>query len=260
MFLGDVSDVLGRLGLKPAESEVYLTCLHAKDGLRVQQLAERTSIKRSTINLILERLLDKSFLTYHLEGSRKVFTAQPPEHLLYEAESTVQDLRSIIPLLLANTKSSGGSRVRFFEGKDDVTKIYNDHLLTQIMNNDPRKEILSITSGQDVFKVMPDHQRQFINRRIKEQIPIRWIAPDNELARSFLPGSRQAFRQMRFFDPNTYHFDIEFDVYADKVSMSDLKDNKPSGFIIENAGIARSMRSLFNLLWNSLPEVDKPEK
>lgn len=250
-MLEDIQKILNRIGLKDNEIKVYLTCLENKQGLFVAEIATKTGIKRSTINLILDRLSGKGFVTYHLDGSRKLFSAESPETLLFHFEESLTDLRGLIPLLHIASGADKQTKIRFFEGKESVEKIYTDILLTMKINKNPKKEILEISSGEGTFEVMPEHRKQFINKRIKERIPIRWLAPDDETARKLDETSAQEFRKIKFFDSKKYKFNVEIGIYANKVSLISLS-KEHGGVIIENKSLAESFRSLFNLLWDSI--------
>ncbi len=250
-MLEDIKKILAHLGLKENEIKIYLTCLENKQGLFVSEVAKITGIKRSSVNLILDRLNTKGFVTYHLEGARKLFSAEQPEALLFRLEDSLSDFRALIPLLRATTGSDKKTKVRFFEGKDGIEKIFTDILLTIKINRDAKKEICAVSSGKDIFKFLPEHQKNFINKRVKERIPIRWIAPDSKVSRELEKKSSDEYRKMKFFDAMKYQFNIEIDVYADKIALISFGDEL-SGVIVENKSFAGSFRGLFNLLWDSL--------
>ncbi|MDP2655505.1 MAG: helix-turn-helix domain-containing protein [bacterium] len=247
----NIQKILNRIGLKDTEIKVYLVCLENKQGLFVAEIAKETDIKRSTVNLILERLNEKGFVTYHLDGNRKLFSAESPEALLFHLEESVTDLRGLIPLLRITSGIDKQTKIRFFEGKEGVEKIYTDILLTLKINKDPKKEQLAISSGEDVFEITPEHQKQFINKRVRERIPIRWIAPEGKISRELDKTSSKEFRKMKFFDSKKYQFHIEIDVYSNKIALISLS-KEHTGIIVENKALAESFRSLFNLLWDSI--------
>jgi sugar-specific transcriptional regulator TrmB len=251
MFEEDYENTFSRMGLKKDEAKVYLCCLNSKYGLHVQEITDKTEVKRSTVNLILDRLSERGFITFHTEGARKIFTAESPEHILYNMQELITDFRSLIPLLSFAKIGGKQSKVRFFEGVDGLNQIFKDMLLAMKINRDPKKEILSVTSGKDILDVLPRHVEDFIEKRVKERIPIRWIAPKTEINESFLNNAESSYRQMRFFDNKKYPFHIEIDIYANKIAMMSAED-KPSGIIIENEVLAKSFVSLFNLIWDSL--------
>ena len=249
-MLEDARQVLNRLGLKDAEISVYAALLENKQGLFVSEITKAAKIKRSTVNLILDRLTKKGFITYHLDGARKLFSAEQPESILFRFEDSLNDLRGLIPLLRITSGSDKKTKVRFFEGREGVEKIFTDILLAMKVSRDPNKEIVAVSSGKDIFKILPDHQKQFMDKRAKERVPLRWIAPESEISRGFDTGQKDA-RTMKFFDGKKYQFNIEIDVYGDKIALINL-DKEPNGVIIENRPLATSFKSLFNLLWDSI--------
>ena len=114
----NIRKTLNRIGLKDPEIRVYLICLENKQGLFVAEIARETSIKRSTVNLILDRLSEKGFVTYHLDGNRKLFSAESPEALLFNLEESLTDLRGLIPLLRITSGADKKTKIRFFEVLD----------------------------------------------------------------------------------------------------------------------------------------------
>ena len=247
----DIKNALSQLGLKGDEIRSYLTLLSHKQGLFVSELAKTTTIKRSTINLILERLTKKGFVTYHLDGARKLFKAEAPETLLFRFENFLGDLRTLIPLLRATSGNDRNTKIRFLEGERGIETILTDILLTLKIKKGLQREYLAISSGEAVFELQPQHQKQFIDKRVKANIPLRWISPEGSLGRAIDRSSQKERRKIKFFDSKKYPFEIEFDVYAGKVALMTFGKN-PAGVIVENKTLADSCRGLFNLLWDSL--------
>ena len=94
-------------------------------------------------------------------------------------------------------------------------------------------------------------QKQFIDKRVKEQLAVRWIAPNDQTSRQFSKTASQEFRQIKFIDPQKYPLHLDLNIYGHKISILSL-EGKPAGVIIENEILASSLRSIFNLLWNLL--------
>ncbi len=235
---------LQKIGLKENEIKVYLACLQSTQGLLVVDIVKQTHIKRSTVNLILERLAKSGYITFYLDGRRKRYQAENLETIIFNFEENLKELRSILPLLI-KASSHQKTKVRFFQGKDGLEYIFHDILLScKLAKN---KEILAISSGRDIFQILPDHYRKFIQKRIKERIPLRWLAPKNSVPQDIIKNSQKELREIRFFDQEKYPFDIELDIYTNKVALLDLSKNS-SGIIIQNNKLTSSLRSIFNLL------------
>jgi len=251
VLIPDVTSLLRQLGLKEAEVSIYFALLQSKYGLFISQITEQTKLKRSTINILVEHLEKKGFITHHLEGKRKVYTAESLESIVFRFEDLLTDLRQILPLLNMAMTGDQQTRMQFFEGKEGVENIFRDILLTMKLDKNPQKEILTISSGEDMLVILPHHEKQFIAKRIKEQIPIRWIAPDNEISKKYAK-KKEEYRVMKFFDAHKYPFKIEIDVYKNKIALISWNIQHPTGIIIQDTALADSTTSLFNLVWNSL--------
>jgi sugar-specific transcriptional regulator TrmB len=246
-----ITETLSRLGLKAADVQVYYACLQSSDGLFAAQIQKATGIKRSTLDLVIDRLRSLGFLTYHLDGSRKRYAAESPETLLSRFEDSLDELKMILPLLQMSEGNQSQSKVKFFDGKEGLEKIFADILLVSRMSRDPREELLIVGSGKDIITTLPDHQRRFIDKRVRAKIPVRWIAPKSPTASQINKASAEELREMKFFDGQKYPLSIEMDIYGNNVALMSLDEN-PVGVIIENKSLASSLRSIFNLLWNSL--------
>ena len=254
MFNEDIYSDMEGLGLKPPEIKVYLTCLVAKPGLTIQKITDETGLKRSTVNLIVGRLEAKGFISHFISGKRKAFAAEPPERLAYQLERTSHNFRETTPLLQALTHQEiKQSTARFFEGKENIKRIYEEGLLS-LKNAKTNREIVGISAGEYVYELMPDHDKHFVQKRIKEQIPVRWIAPHTPFMQN-LVGMNEKYRKIKLFNKNRYEFAISFWVYGNKLAIIDPDIKNPSACVIQNSKVATSMRSLFNLLWDSLPDA-----
>jgi sugar-specific transcriptional regulator TrmB len=252
MFNQDVEAILEKTGLKKSEAQVYLTLLQTSNsGLNVAAITKKTNLKRSTVNLILDRLAEKGFVSYFVEDAHKVFAGEDPSKVLFNLQNLASDFKSIIPLLTTSNFGGLQSKVRFFEGEDTINRIHRDILLS-LKYSDNKKELLAFSSGEDLYNADPNGVEKFVKDRVKNDIVLRWIAPDNQFTRNrFVKTAEDELRQVKFFDPKEYPFHIQINIYGSCVALISLKGNK-SGAIIENQAIADSFRALFNLLWDSL--------
>ncbi len=246
----DAFDALGHLGLKRDEAKIYLACLRNKNGLFVHEITRLSGVKRSTVDIIIRRLLARHFLSTFREGQRRKFAAEAPEKVLFDFQRGLEDFRSFIPLLMRLGSDTGQTRVTFHEGAKGVKTVFDDIILS--LQNLPEKErfICCISSGRDVEKVQPRFRKQFIERRIQSRTFVRMIAVRNEANQTW-PSSKKDLRVTKMFDGKKYPFSIEINFYADKIMI--ISTYKPIGGItIQNGAIAHSMRSVFNLLWDSM--------
>ncbi len=254
----DVFDSLGLLGLKRDEAKIYLACLRNKGGLYVHEITRISGVKRSTVDIIIRRLTTRNFLSSFREGQRRKFTAESPEKILFDFQRGLEDFRAFIPMLMRLGTNTERTRVTFHEGAKGVKTVFDDIILT--LKNLPEKEriLYVISSGRDVEKIQPRFRQQFIDRRVQNHIHVRMVAVRNAPDQTW-PSSKKDFRISKMFDGKKYPFDIEIDLAEDKIML--ISAYKPVGGItIQNKTIARSMLSLFNLVWDLLgapqPDMD----
>lgn len=251
MFTSEVEEVLIKVGLRENEGKVYLALLQNSPGLNVAKITQITELKRSTVNLILDRLISRGFVSLHIEEAHKVFTAEDPSRVLLNLEDTVTGFKNIIPLLTISKFGGIKSQVRFFDGDDTVNKIHRDIILATKYLED-QKELLAFSSGQDIYEADSESVEKFVKERVKTGLFLKWIAPEDEFTRKrFISTAKDELREIKFFNKKKYPFNIQINIYADCVALISLKEHK-SGAIIENSAIANSFRALFNLLWDSL--------
>ena len=241
---------LTNLGLRENEALVYLACLQYPTGTSVHELVSATNIKRSSVDLILDRLRKRGFIQRHKEGKRWFYRAETPENIVFSIEERTQDFKQFLPVFMQSMTSGAMPSVRFYEGLEGVNQVFDDILLSTRLSKS-NNELLTISSGKDLIKLIPGHQLQFVKKRIREQIPLRILAPESEFTRKLFVENERALRSSRFFDEKQFNFKMEIDIYADKVALLTFSEPRVMGTVIENKEIADSMRSIFELIWLS---------
>ncbi len=251
----DITHLLNRLGLKENEAKVYLTCLHFKDGLYVHEIVKKIGFKRSSIDLILKRLVKKEYINKIKIGQRYKYMAEKPETILFMHENTLDDFKAIMPMLAKLGSNKTETEIRFFEGRDGIQKIYNDILLElKLLNPDaPERELISFSHGINVLNIFPDIQKKFIDKRIKMGVWYKAIIPKGQTMAPVYTTNKKAFRLIKAVDEKSFPFKDVFEIYGHSVMIYSPK--KPyGGVVIRNKNIAASMRAIFYLMWDLLPE------
>lgn len=249
----DVMTLFTRMSLKPKDTKVYLSCLHHKEGLFVHEIVKETRVNRSTVDVILQRLINLDFINKVKVERRYKYFAQSPETILFKQEEIVNDLRKVMPVLSKLGSQKEETEIRFFEGRDGIRQIYDDMLLRLKFAEGDSRQIVSFVTGTDSLKSFPDMQKQFIDKRIKSGTWYRAIIPHSSIHLSEYSNNPASFRAVKSVDDKKFPFKATFETYADSVMI--YSPVKPfGGVVIRNQRIADSMRSLFYLVWGLLPE------
>jgi HTH-type transcriptional regulator, sugar sensing transcriptional regulator len=249
MFNQDVSTILMKTGLKKADTAVYLTLLKSPSPLQVYELSKQTGIKRSSVNLILSRLIERGYVTYHLDEARKVYSAENPSKIAFELENITTSLKGILPLLSVSNFGDKPSKVRFFEGEEVVETIYRDIILAMSIK-EGRKEISMVVSGEDIWDTDPEITTWFAKKRLENDIYLKMITPESKLVLEKYPPDPKSLREIKFFDPKKYPFHIQVIIYGNCLALVSLKGSR-SGVIIENEPLSSSFQSMFNFFWDN---------
>lgn len=249
-----INDLFARLGLKEREGRIYLACLRAKEGLYIYEVAATTHLPRSTVDLNVRRLLRRGFLNKTKSGRRLRFTAIDPDAILFRQKQLVEDMETMLPTL----KRLGGSRkemeIHFFEGAIGYRQAYQEALHRLRLAPPDKKDMLSFSSGVDAIRLFPDMQRAFIEKRIKNGSWYRAIAPETSAQIPEWQNDKEALREVKYVSGDSGIFQIDIYVFGDSVML--YSTTAPIGGVtIRNEKVAASMRTLFNLLWKSLPET-----
>ncbi|UCD02935.1 MAG: hypothetical protein JSV63_04090 [Candidatus Aenigmatarchaeota archaeon] len=98
-------DTLESIGLTENESLVYLTLLETGSTL-AGTVIKKTKMHRSTVYEILQRLIDRSLVSFVLKDGKRHFQAENPKNLVDMLKENEKKLESILPSLLAKVESA----------------------------------------------------------------------------------------------------------------------------------------------------------
>jgi predicted transcriptional regulator len=247
----DVLSLLGRMGLRDSESRIYMVCLASEQGLFTHEIVRQTKIKRSTVDVMVKRLLQQNFLTKIKVGRRFQYQAQKPEALLYRQEELLGEWRDVVPFLKKIHAPQTKTEVLFFEGADGFRQVHEDILLHLKFVDPEKRELFSLSSADDFMKLFPDLEKAFINKRLKHKISYRALATETKHTRKIWASDLKQLRTTKFIaDKLDFRGDIS--IYADNVAI--YSTTKPlGGVVIRNPALASSLRSLLNFVWDLVP-------
>ena len=252
----DIHHTLARMGLKAAEQRVFLVCLANREGLFAQEIAAQTKIKRSTVDLVIARMIEQNFLSKQKIGQRFCYTAQSPESIAFKKEQTLDDFKNLIPFLNRLNSSAFETDARFFEGLDGVRQMYREGMLRLRTADMDKRRILAITSGNDLVKTIPDFENFWIKRRIQMKIPVRMLVPKTSLSVATMTNDPSKYRTVKYFDDKAFPYRIGIEIFADDM-VGIFSVAKPvRGFVLRDPLMAQSFTCLFEAMWQLLPEAD----
>lgn len=239
------SKLLEQIGLNPTQGKAY-TAVITSGQITPPQLATKIGITRTNAYEVLDQLLQLGVIE-RLEGKKLIYRALNPvaleqlaERKRHDALAHEQKLRAAMPELLNYFYTfSEQPGVRFFQGKQGITDVYEDMLRT-------RQTIYFLrTTADDPFMSI-DFYKRFHQQRTKLGITSVALMPKVGDASDPVSMDPGLFTRT-WFRPEDYTAPVEIAVYGNKVSMISFGE-EAMATIIESPQIAEAMRQIMQLL------------
>ncbi len=247
----DIELELQRVGLSDREAKVYLAALELGPS-PVQKIAQRASIPRATVYLVLDELRAKGFVNTYNEGKKTFFVAESPDrlsNLLDERENEIKRQRAAIKQLIPNLMSRGqfkkGERslVSFYEGPKALKALIRDNL-----RNAAGGEALGFFSHDDAESMLEKmgvtwddlvhwRKRDKINRRII----YTWRQKE--------PPKEHHVKNAKYIPFEDFPCAADISIVANRVAFVPYND-PIRAVAIEDEAVASALRAVFEALWN----------
>lgn len=244
----EIKQTLEQFGLQGKKADVYLAALEL-GGASVIDIAKKAGIKRTTAYDILQDLISSGMISESMKGKKRLFIGEDPEKIKKDLQKKESLFSEILPQLKSIHNISGVKpKIRYFEGKEGLIETYDDALKYA-------GEIVAFGS-EDVYKILGrDWVEDYIKRRVKKDIRVRAILPSTEyLEREIFIRDQAQLRTCKSIKKEKYPFSIEIDIYGfQKVAL--ISNKEQLAVIIESAEIYNTLKQIFELCWDLLPEV-----
>lgn len=250
----ELKQILEQIGLTPHEAAVYLATLELGSGTTIQ-IAKKAQIKRTTCYDVLGDLKAKNLVFETIKVKKRLFVGENPEKLKESLKKKQSILFEALPQFRSIYNISGFKpKIRFYEGKEGLKEAYDDALRYS-------GEILAFGS-EDVRNILgEDWIEWYIKKRVRKGVRVRAVLPETKyLAESIVAKDQEQLRICKLIKKNSYPFSVEVDIYGhQKVALISSKEQ--IAVIIESAEINNTLKWIFELCWDNLPEVNiKPPK
>lgn len=247
------------LGLSDKEAKLYITLLEIGAN-PVSAVARKAGITRTTAYASLESLKAKGLVSViEQQGIAQYAPVSPKkleEYAKNESEKAAKNYESMKALVPSLKKLTGdlvlAPKVKYFEGLEGIKTILLDSIDTLKELPKERRIKYAYSSAPEVSSDLRHFLDEYIELREKNGISVRGIFPQSKRTEEYKGKVHLNFAQIKIL-PKDIHFkvDSEIAIYADKVAIMSLKDDRLHGLIIESPEIASTERSIFELAWRS---------
>jgi HTH-type transcriptional regulator, sugar sensing transcriptional regulator len=238
------------LGLDGRKADVYLAVLELGSGT-VIEIAKKAKIKRTTCYDILLNLVDMGYVSGTVKGKKRLFIGEDPEKIKKDLKRKEGLISEILPMLKSIHNIKGVKpKIRYYEGIEGLKEAYDDTLKYS-------GEILAFGS-EDIYNVLGrSFVEDYIKRRVRKNISVRAILPSTEyLEKEIFVRDIVQLRACKPIAKGKYPFSIEIDIYG-KQKVALISNKEQLAVIIESTEIFNTLKFIFNLCWDNLPEIKK---
>jgi sugar-specific transcriptional regulator TrmB len=243
---------LKEVGMSENEARVYLAMLELGPAT-VLEIASEAHINRPTAYVQIDSLKKMGLAATKKKNRKVLFIAGSPEKLNFllnkqraELETRREELNSVMPgLMAAFDLAEEKPVIRYFEGNEGLAKVRLEALRCK------EKIIRSISSIEVIVSSTPNAVSKYPTERIKKGIYSKIIYTSRKGA-ILKKTDKEYLRESKFISPKDLTIKFDFSVFDDKVILG-IPYGKTGSIIIQNKNIAESFKSLFDFVWNSIP-------
>ncbi len=243
-----LKDILQDIGLNTNEAKTYLACL--KLGTQdIKTISKETKLSVYDTRLVLSSLANHGFISKFYKG-KDFFTAEQPsmiskllENSKVNLEEKIKIFKKMIPQFQSYMSPTFTKpEISFYEGSEGIIASYEDTLTS-------KTDILSITSINTTKDFLPIYLSKYTEKRKTAGIFMKAILADSKDAREFKRRDKNELRTSRIISNKLLEFNIEMNIYDDKVSYFCTKENL--SIIVKSKIISNNMRNVFDLCWKT---------
>ncbi len=242
------TEIFKKLGMSDKIAQIYQSLLSLGPS-SVRSIALHSGLNRGSTYDALKWLEEHGLVTFYHKDTKQYFVAEHPDHLMslvreqkQVAERAEKELEKMIPELAALHHKGGDRPVARYVPAGELNSILEDVLTTCEQSED---KMYRIYSAEGVKEFLYEQFPTFSDARIAKGISVRAIAIGE---RGELRGLDQR-KQL----PSSEELSTYIIIYPGKTAFISIDAKKqPVGVVIENEGIYRTEKSVFDSLWEKI--------
>lgn len=238
-------------GFSNKETAVYLAVLELGRG-SVAEIAKTAKVDRTTCYRLLQSLLKIPLIQTFKEDKKTRWAALHPRYLVEYTQKKKRIVQELFPELEAlYNLSEEKPKLQYFEGTDSLAEL-TTNIIREVKS---RGELLSFSApGAASIYYSTKEFIKIAQERVDKQIMSKILIPSIEGVPGYKIGEDwKNWRHIKIIDPARYPIKASFNIWNNKISVLTVK-SQPIGVIIESKDVADTLRSIFNLVWDSIAE------
>ena len=239
------TQILEQIGMSKSEIKVYFA-LQELGISKVGPILDKSKVPNSKIYLLLNRLIERGLITSTIKDNTKIFIAESPNRLLDYIEKKKEELnkekdeiKKILPNLLAKQKQISGNSSKVFEGRKGIYSAYEDVIET-IQKEGGEQLYFSLGKKDYEQNWIKNFFKDFQERKVKLKIESKGIYPTENKG----IYKEDKFQKFKYVDVVTPTGIV---IYSSKVLILDF-DNLIV-FMLDSFHVAEKYRNMFYKIW-----------
>lgn len=239
-----LESTLEAYGLSDKQAKVYLATLELGTAT-AQKISQVSGLARTTCYEILETLKPLGLISVVEKRRIKYFEASDPHMLARQSKEKAELLEKALPQFLAlYGEARERPTVKFYQGKEAMKEVLKEIL-------DEARELISISSTEDLSSVLGEYFEKFIKKRVQKKIMSRVIMRNSPEAQYRLKTGPEELREVRLLPQEFIYHSVVF-IWNSKVAIFSPKQEENFVLIIESEEIAQYHRAMFEFMWQTL--------
>lgn len=235
-------------GLSQKEAQVYLALLQLGPAT-ASQVADKASLKRTTVYNILPQLCSQGYIVQSFEKKKRIYYIEDVHDLEKHLEEKRIALQALLPELEAmHCLFPHKPKVRYYEGVGGLRDFYL-HTLDRLAPGEVIREYFGTVQFEQLF---PQSFAEFYQQeRARRKIPIKVIAADTSFSRTLPKRDIQLLRETIIVPRGKLAFSGNLQMHKNHVAIISFTENF-MGIVIESKEVYQMQKACFDMLWQVL--------
>jgi len=231
------------LGMTKGEIKVYSVILYTGSS-SLNKIHEKTGMERRAIYDILNKLIEKGFVTYSIEKRKRTYQCSPITKIkekINEKKEELINFENLIPKLDEIYKSKKPKiNLEIFRGKEGIRTIFESML--------DYKECFFIGGGFYVIELLPNYWPQYNKRRINKKI--KWYSLSRFETRN-MKKPEGKFLYLKYLPKEFSGSPSVIFIFGNKI-VNVLWGEEWFGFMVESKEITENYKKYYKYLWDKV--------
>lgn len=228
--------VLKDIGLSEGEIKVYETLFKSGEQT-ILKLAKIARMNRSYCYEILERLLNKGFVTKQLVNNKTYWKVMPREHVLAYIDEVKKNVDNSLHALAQTQNANGEREVTLFKGQKGIKAVCDSIV-------DSKSKVIGFGAEGNIMKYLPYSYKHIFERAKKNKTTFELITLKNKI-----PSIKNLTKTKSF--KKAFDTCVEINIWNDKTVLFFWKD-QPEAIVIKDRDVANSFRNYHKIFWENL--------